>query len=187
MFISQSNKTFLAIILGSLIIGGFVYFAILQKSTLSAPLQNTGSSLDDTTQARHAPPLALPSKCKASEITMVTKVIDGDTVIVEGGQHIRLLGIDADEKGYPCYDSAKQGLEALVLGKSIRLEKDVTDIDQYQRCLRTIFLGRENINTRLVKEGLVVARFYEPDVKYKSEIVEAEKQAVLEKIGCKWK
>ena len=75
----------------------------------------------------------------------------------------------------------------MVLGKSIRLEKDVTDIDQYQRCLRTIFLGRENINTRLVKEGLVVARFYEPDVKYKSEIVEAEKQAVLEKIGCKWK
>jgi micrococcal nuclease len=186
MFVSQGNKTFLAIILGSLIIGGFCYFALLQKSTLPAPLE-TADSPSDAVELRHAPPLALPSKCKASTITIVTKVIDGDTVIVEGGQHVRLLGIDADEKGYPCYDSAKQRLEALVLGKEVRLEKDVTDVDQYQRCLRTLFLGKENVNTRLVKEGLVVARFYEPDVKYKSEIVEAEKEAVSEKIGCKWK
>ena len=53
----------------------------------------------------------------------VTKVIDGDTVIAEG-ESIRLLGIDADEKGYPCYSAAKMRIEELVLGKEVYLESD---------------------------------------------------------------
>lgn len=186
MFVSQSNKTFLTIILGSLIIGGFCYFALLQKSTLPVPLE-TADSPNDTVELQHAPPLALPLKCKASETTVVTKVIDGDTVIVEGGWHIRLLGIDADEKDYPCYDVAKKRLESLVLGKKVKLEKEVTDADKYGRCLRDIFLQDENIGLQLVKEGLVVARWYNPDVKYRSEIAEAEKQASENHTGCKWK
>ncbi|MCX6719953.1 MAG: DUF5667 domain-containing protein [Candidatus Staskawiczbacteria bacterium] len=48
------------------------------------------------------------SLCGASENTIVTKVIDGDTIVVEGGFHVRLLGMDADEKGYPCYEPASR-------------------------------------------------------------------------------
>ena len=124
--------------------------------------------------------------CGADNNTIVTKVIDGDTVVVEGGYHVRLLGMDADEKGYPCYESAKTRLEQLVLIKQVRLEKDITDLDQYGRCLRYIFIGDINVDVQLVKEGLAVARFYEPDVKYKTEISDAEKQAQTSKIGCKW-
>jgi micrococcal nuclease len=126
------------------------------------------------------------AKCGASDSTIVTKVIDGDTVVVEGGYHIRLLGMYADETGYPCFNPAKIRLENLILGKMVKLEKDKTDLDQYGRCLRYIFLADTNVDIQLVKEGLAVARFYEPDIKYKTEIAKAEQQAIDGKIGCKW-
>ena len=118
--------------------------------------------------------------------TIVTKVIDGDTVIVSGGDHVRLLGMDADEKGYPCYDAARLRLEELVLGKRVRLEMDQSDLDQYKRQLRYIFLGNENIDKKLVAEGLAIARFYPENQKYKTEITAAETEAIKNKIGCKW-
>jgi len=124
----------------------------------------------------------LPAKQEA----VVTKVLDGDTVIITGGNHVRLLGIDADEVDYPCYQAAKSRLEELVLGKNVILETDQEDLDQYGRQLRYIFLNGENINEKLVSEGLAIARFYSENQKYKSEIIAAEIQAMQAKAGCKW-
>ncbi len=121
-----------------------------------------------------------------NEEVVVTKIIDGDTVIVSGGDHLRLLGIDADERGYPCYDAARQRLEELVLGKTVSLEADKEDKDQYGRKLRYIFLDGANINNQLVAEGLAIARFYPENQKYKIDIVQAENEAINNKIGCKW-
>jgi len=116
---------------------------------------------------------------------MVTKVIDGDTVVVEG-EHVRLLGIDADERGYPCHAEAKDRLEEYILNKEVFLEADKSDKDQYDRYLRYIFLDEKNINLQLVKEGLAVARFFPDNVKYKEEIIAAEKEARENGVGCKW-
>ncbi|PJB99637.1 MAG: hypothetical protein CO077_00640 [Candidatus Nealsonbacteria bacterium CG_4_9_14_0_8_um_filter_35_12] len=162
----KENKIFLAILVGALVIGGTVYFSSKEKSKPGPP-----------------PP---PTQCLAPEKTIATKIIDGDTIVVEGGNNVRILGIDADESGYPCYNEAKKRLEELILNKEVKLEKDVTDVDQYKRCLRYVFLADQNIGLELVKEGLAIARFYEPDLKYKEEISLAEKTAIENKIGCKW-
>lgn len=119
-----------------------------------------------------------------NEMGFVGKVIDGDTVVVDG-ESVRLLGIDADERGYDCYDDAKIRLEELVLNKEIVMEKDIKDKDQYKRKLRWLFVDGVNVNLILVEEGLAIARFYE-DKKYKSEILEAEKKSRAEGVGCKW-
>ena len=148
----QKNLIFTGLIFGALIIGIFLYLAIINKQSNA----------------------------------IVTKVIDGDTVVVLGGEHIRLLNIDADEKNYPCYEAAKGRLEQLVLNKDVVLKKDITDLDKYGRCLRTIFLDNKNIGLELVKEGFAIARFYEPDISYKIEIQNAEKYAIENKVGCKW-
>ncbi len=179
----QANKIVISIIVGAGIIGGFTYLAITQKPDV---IENNSQSFTTATDVKNEASAPQFSQCGASENTIVTKVIDGDTVVVEGGYHIRLLGIDADEKNYLCYEPAKTRLEELVLNKQVILQKDISDVDQYKRCLRTIFLGSDNIDVRLVREGLAVARFYEPDVKYKSEIQAAERQAISSKIGCKW-
>ena len=126
------------------------------------------------------------AKPAATAQVVVTKVIDGDTVVVSGGEHVRLLGIDADEPDYPCYKAAKTRLEELVLGKTVTLEADNENTDQYGRLLRHIFLDGKNINGQLVSEGLAIARFYPENQKYKAEIVAAEAGAMRDKTGCKW-
>jgi micrococcal nuclease len=117
---------------------------------------------------------------------LVTKVIDGDTFLIEGGYSVRILGIDADERGYLCYEAAKEKLEELILNKEVKLEKSKEDFDQYCRYLRYVFLDDKNISLELVKEGLVVSRFSPEDKKYREEITKAEKKVREDKIGCKW-
>ena len=185
----EKNKVFLAIIIGALIIGVMIYAAL--KNSTGNQVEEQGQ-----TDVSVSAPATSTTQCMAPQEVLATKIVDGDTIIVEGGFNVRLLGIDADERGYPCYESASKRLEELILNKKVRLEKDITDVDQYQRCLRYIFLpaaanamageDEQNVGLQLVKEGLAIARFYEPDVKYKEEIVSAEKIAVDNKVGCKW-
>jgi micrococcal nuclease len=121
------------------------------------------------------------------ETKVVTKIVDGDTVIIEGGDSVRLLGMDTDERGYPCYSEASKRLEGLILGKEVYLEHEGEDKDQYGRLLRYIFLDDENINLIMVKEGLAVARFDADNTRYKDDFVSAEKYAMENGIGCKWR
>lgn len=181
---SNVNKIILAIVLGATIIGVFIFSAITDRSLIKDIIvQNSAKPTNSNIVTNND---KVTNDCLANNYATVTKVIDGDTLIVEGGHHIRLLGIDSDEKNYPCYQSAKDRLEELVLNKKVELEKDYTDVDMYGRCLRTVFLGDKNIDVLLVAEGLAVARSYNPDTKHSLEISRAEKQAIENKVGCKW-
>lgn len=170
----QQDRVIAAIILAGLIIGSFIFLGIY----VSRP-KITGRDIGD---GNKLPPIPISKP----EHSFVTKIIDGDTVVVNG-ESVRLLGIDADERGYPCYKEAKQRIEELLLNKEIELEIEGENKDQYKRYLRYIFLNGKNINLQLVEEGLAVARFYPQNIKYKTEILAAEKQAREDKIGCKWK
>lgn len=121
----------------------------------------------------------------AEETTLVTKVIDGDTVTVQGGRRVRLLGIDTPEFGEPCYAEAKQRLQDLVLNKTVRIVPDAANTDKYGRLLRFLFLNSQNINLTLVQEGLTVAYFFD-DRLYKQEIQAAEAEAIKNHVGCRW-
>jgi len=114
---------------------------------------------------------------------IVTQIIDGDTLVVEGGARIRLIGINTPEKGQAFYSEAKSFLSNLTLQKTISLEKDVENMDQYDRYLRYIWLNNTLVNVKLVKQGLAFALSYEPNIKYQQEIADAEQEAKANKIG----
>ncbi len=181
-FVKITTSIFFAIVVGAIIISIGVYFGLQNYGKVNEKGNDNYSASKGTIISK----VDNNGKCLAGSEVLVTKIIDGDTIVVEGGEHIRLLAMDADEVGFPCYQDAKTRLEELILNKKILLEKDKTDIDQYKRCLRYVFLEKQNIDLQLVKEGLAIARFYEPDVKYKNEITLAEKTAIDGKIGCKW-
>lgn len=109
----------------------------------------------------------------------VIQVIDGDTIIVEGGYRVRYIGIDAPEL-YP--EAELYGTEAwqenrrLVEGEEIRLEKDVSETDEYGRLLRYVYVGEVLVNAELVRQGLARAEAYPPDTEYQDylEAMEAE-------------
>ncbi|PIN95599.1 hypothetical protein COU56_01070 [Candidatus Pacearchaeota archaeon CG10_big_fil_rev_8_21_14_0_10_31_9] len=117
---------------------------------------------------------------------MVTKITDGDTIIVQGGEIVRFLGVDCDEKGRECYNEAKNFTDFSLLNKEVILKSESEDTDKYGRNLRWIFLDGENFNQMLVEKGYCIARF-DQNSKYKNEVVNAENYAIENKVGCKWK
>ena len=117
------------------------------------------------------------------EGVLVSKVIDGDTIEIEGGMKVRYIGIDTPEtshptKGVQCFGrQATERNRQLVEGKKVRLEKDVSETDKYGRLLRYIWVGEQLVNELLVKEGFAFSSSYPPDVKYQERFRQAEIRA----------
>jgi len=162
-------------VVGALIVGAVIYFSANKIYRGQTPVKTSSEK-----NCENIPEL------QDGALKLATKIIDGDTFLIEGGYSVRILGIDADERGYPCYEAAKNKLEELILNQEVKLEKGTEDKDQWCRYLRYIFLNDKNISLELVKEGLAVARFSPEDVKYREEVTQAEKEAKEKKIGCKW-
>jgi len=113
----------------------------------------------------------------------VTRVIDGDTIEIEGGQKVRYIGIDTPETVDPrslpqCFgkEAASKNRE-LVEGKNISIEKDVSETDKYGRLLRYVYLDDIFINDYLVRQGYAYASSYPPDVKYQNQLKQAQLEA----------
>ncbi|MFH0969069.1 MAG: thermonuclease family protein [Patescibacteria group bacterium] len=119
----------------------------------------------------------------------VSRVIDGDTIEIEGGERVRYIGIDTPETVDPRKPVQCFGVEAsnknkeLVEGKTVRLEKDTTDRDKYNRLLRYVYVGETFINLELVKLGFAYSYSYPPDIKYQDQIVKAQQEAEKSKNG----
>lgn len=113
----------------------------------------------------------------------VIEVIDGDTIVIEGGYRVRYIGIDTPEKGEPYYSEARQANQRLVQGKKVRLEKDVSDMDKYGRLLRYVYVNSTFVNAELVRQGYARAHAYPPDTKYQFYLEAAEREARQEGKG----
>jgi len=98
------------------------------------------------------------------ETIVVKRIIDGDTIEAKN-QSIRLLGMNTPERGEPFYEEAKEFLESLILNKTVKLEFGKEKYDKYRRLLGYVFLNGENVNIKLVEEGL--ANIYFPSGKDK--------------------
>ena len=113
------------------------------------------------------------------ESARVTRVIDGDTIVIEGGYRVRYIGIDTPEI-HP--ETEAFGIEAwqanrqLVEGKLVRLERDISETDKYGRLLRYVYVDDTMVNAELVRQGLAQVKAYPPDTKYQDylEALEAE-------------
>lgn len=117
-----------------------------------------------------------------AEKTIVTNVIDGDTIVISGGERVRLLGIDTPEKGEFFYKESKARMEQLVENKEVLLKKEGENKDKYGRILRYIFLNDTNINLQMVEEGFAICYFYE-ESKYQAICKDLEENAMQDKIG----
>lgn len=119
---------------------------------------------------------ATPDPTGTTDEVLVTKVIDGDTIEIEGAdgsaQRIRYIGIDTPETVDPrttvqCFGkNASDKNRELVEGKRVRLEKDVSETDRYGRLLRYVYLGEIMVNEALVRDGFAISSSYPPDIKY---------------------
>jgi endonuclease YncB( thermonuclease family) len=97
----------------------------------------------------------------------VSRVIDGDTFEMSDNTTIRLLCVDAPEKGKKGYKEAREFLSEMVLDREVRLERDITDADSYGRLLRYVYVNISGVelfvNKQLVQEGYAAVFRYGDD------------------------
>ena len=120
----------------------------------------------------------------------VIKVIDGDTIVLDNGRHLRYIGIDTPEIDWKdfhhsdCYAwRAREINKKLVLGKKVTLQKDVSQTDKYGRLLRYVYVGHVFVNSYLVSHGYARVLTIPPDVHYARTFRELQRKARENKYG----
>ena len=117
---------------------------------------------------------------------VVTEVIDGVTIRVEidgASVLVRYLGIAPPPADGPWRGWASAVNERWVGGKTVLLERDVTDIDPDGRLLRYVWVDDLFVNGALIAVGLGTHVDQFPDLRYSADLDMYERNARAEKIG----
>ena len=136
--------------------------------------------------------LSGPQVSADAQTAQVLRVIDGDTieVSIDGRpQTVRYIGVDTPETKHPTKGEQPYGREAternaeLVEGKTVQLEKDVSERDRFDRLLRYVHVGDVMVNAALVADGYARASTFPPDTKYEDLFHRLEQEARERGVG----
>lgn len=133
----------------------------------------------------------------AGETVRVARVIDGDTLALADGRHVRMLGINAPELGHegaadePLARAAKAALEQLLgadrrTGKTaaaVTLHVDRERLDHYGRLLAHVSSGGRNLERELLSRGLAYQAVIPPNMALADCLRAAERTARTARIG----
>ena len=117
-------------------------------------------------------------------------VNDGDTIVLDSGQRVRYIGINAPEidhenqKAQPYGYQAKSYNKKLVGSQKVRLEYDIEQRDKYGRELAYVYLNDGTfINARLLAAGLAFYLYHKPNLKHGKILLKAQQDAMASGAG----
>lgn len=125
---------------------------------------------------------ATPEAAPSIRTVTVERVVDGDTIVVTGGERVRLIGIDTPETVDPrrpveCFgeQASTRTKELLPPGTRVRLELDVERTDRYGRTLAYVHRVEDDmfVNLELARGGYAEQLTVPPDVAHADEIGDA--------------
>ena len=139
---------------------------------------------------RSGPPLPTASAAQgvlpAGVDVAVTRVVDGDTLVVTGGERVRLIGMDTPETVAPnrpvgCYGKEASAFTASLLppGTGVRLVGDAEERDVYGRLLAYVYRRSDAlfVNAELVRRGYAQPLTIPPNVAHADELAALARQA----------
>lgn len=125
-----------------------------------------------------------PSAPLASDAEPVTilSITDGDTLHVRfadgSSAEVRLIGINTPEANECFSEEATLVLEVLApVGGQLGMTSDVSDVDQFDRLLRYLWVGGMSVNEESVRRGAAISRRYAPDTAMATRFEEAQAEA----------
>ncbi len=97
----------------------------------------------------------------ADSRAVVTQVVDGDTVVIDSGKHVRLIGVDTPERDTCGYEAATRAMRRMVEDRRVVLVNPdgVQDLDGYGRLLRFVDVGDRDAGLAQIRAGLGKARY----------------------------
>ncbi len=126
----------------------------------------------------------------------VTTITDGDSVVLENGSRVRLIGIQAPKlalgrenfKDWPLANEAKQALSSLILGKKVRLDFGSQTKDRHDRILAHLFLLNDDnseiwVQKYMLEKGMARVYSFADNRFCLDELLKAEAKARANKIG----
>lgn len=134
------------------------------------------------------------SVSSSSDKRLVLRVVDGDTIVVNPNEKVRLIGVDTPETAHPqkavaCFGKeAKQFIRDAVQGKTIRLAMDTVNAkrrhkDRYGRTLAYVYLpDGKMLNAELIRQGYGRA-YIRFRFRYLVEFRQLERQARTQSMG----
>lgn len=143
-------------------------------------------------------PQGMADKCalEGGEDRTVARVIDGETLVLDGGSEVRLIGAlaprsfdaAAGESGdWAPADRARDGLERIVAGRNVRIAFAGRRTDRYGRLLAHVFAGADGahvwVQGEMLKQGLARAYALEGSTQCLAELVAHEALAREKAVG----
>lgn len=119
---------------------------------------------------------------------VVEYVHDGDTLFLDDGRKVRMLGINTPEIGEDaeCYGEEATALLRSLLpeGTHVWVQHDLEPLDQYGRSLLFVYTDSgTNVNLELLREGAAYVEMYEPNVLLRDEVYAAQDAARTADLG----
>ncbi len=118
------------------------------------------------------------------------RVIDGDTVELESGEKIRLIGINTPEvasrfsEAQPGGEQAKNWLKTKLRSPELMVEYDQQQYDKYDRRLVHCFLENgDYLNAGLLKAGHAMLTLTPPNLRYAETLIAAQTSAETQELG----
>ena len=119
---------------------------------------------------------------------VVEYVHDGDTLFLDDGRKVRMLGINTPEIGdnLECYGPEATALLRSILpeGTHVWVQHDIEPLDQYDRSLLFVYTDDgTNVNLELLAEGAAEVEMYTPNVLHRDQIYAAQDAARAAGLG----
>ncbi len=178
------------------------YFGVSQASTpVAAPAATPGSGAPasgapassapaSSSPASGIPASGIPASGIPADATeaVVEYVHDGDTIFLEDGRKVRMLGINTPEIGddLECFGNEATALTRSLLpeGAHVWVQQDVEPLDQYGRSLLFVYTDDGvNVNLELLREGAAEVEMYKPNVLLRDEVYAAQDAARHSRAG----
>ncbi|HEY9060236.1 MAG TPA: thermonuclease family protein [Pseudobacteroides sp.] len=194
----------------------FVFSAVFLFVVIPSDNKNTQNNISSRDNTRNEPiktlpanqgntPTPLPTDTNTAKTgfaaVQVIRAVDGDTIeasFLNGStEKIRLIGVNTPEsttRHEPYGSEASNFTKKSLAGKTVYIEKDVSERDKYGRLLRIVWLENpveitetnirsKMFNAILVLKGYAQASTYPPDVKYSEYFTKFAKEAREANVG----
>jgi micrococcal nuclease len=161
------------------------------QSRPSSPLAESPLPPASSAKSKKAKSTKVPSPRLSATggYAKVVAVLDGDTIVITGGQKVRYVGLNTPETHHPdklpeyCGQEAFEANRRLVAGQTVRLEFDDRRRDKYGRLLAYVYVDNLFVNAELIRQGYAQVSTYKENQRYHEEFERLQQKAIVARRG----